>query len=125
MLSFSSLAILPLLISTPAELGGTVVARATGQPFPSPVPIVLNLYSGSERVASAQPDLFGRYSLGSPPGDYWLQIQVGGEEQSVERVFLRPGSWKRDFEVGSPGVPAPAWANQQAASRAKTSSDSS
>jgi hypothetical protein len=106
MLSFASLALLPLLLGEPAwpnssmqtaELGGTVIDGITKRPFPSPVPVVLKLYADGECVASAQVDPLGRYSLVSPPGDYWLQLLVGDREQHLEHVLLHGGSWQRDF----------------------------
>jgi hypothetical protein len=121
MLPFSPLAILPLLISTPewpsssfqnSELGGTVV----GHTIASPVPITLNLYAGTELVASTQADLFGRYTLSSPPGDYWLQLNIGGHEARVERVLMRAGSWNHDFDVGlAPPDQPPAMARSELA----------
>jgi hypothetical protein len=88
------LAVLPLLAGGPtdvAELGGVVAA--------SRQPVELNLYSGSERVATAHADAFGRYVLRSPPGDYWLQVRAGGQETAVERVAIPPGTWRRDLAV--------------------------
>jgi hypothetical protein len=128
MLPFSILAILPPLIGTPewplypsqaAELGGTVVARTTGEPFPSPVPITLNLYSGRDLVATAQADLFGRYALVSPPGDYWLQVNVGGNEESIERILLRAGSWQRDFRLPTLPLTFVAWAADETSRHAE------
>lgn len=113
MLSLSTLAILPLLIGRSewplfspqnAELGGTVAVGATAEPFPSPVPVVVNLYSGRDLVGSAQADLSGRYALVSPPGDYWLQVQIGGAERSIERIRLKAGSWRRDFRLPPPSL---------------------
>lgn len=110
MLPFTTLGLVAFLLSGPehqsfaapaAELGGRAVAPHVALPLPSPVPITINLYDGPLRVASAQADLFGRYRIAAPPGDYWLQVNLGAEEAKVERVLLRAGSWSWDLDVSS------------------------
>jgi hypothetical protein len=94
-----------------AEVGGTVTGSGTQQ-LPSPVPITVNLYDGPMRVASVPADLFGRYKVSAPPGDYWLQLVVGNEEARVERVHLKPGSWQHDFDVQLLPPASPAFAER-------------
>jgi len=87
-----------------AELGGTIVAEHVARPLPSPVPVTARLYDGALPVATATAGLDGSYALSAPPGNYWLQITVGGVEVHAERVSLRGGSWRKDLEL-DPGLP--------------------
>lgn len=75
------------------ELGGTIVEARSGEPFPSPVPVEIRLYSDSACVSTTMADATGHYALSVSPGSYWLVAAVGGQEAAVEHVTLRPGSW--------------------------------
>jgi hypothetical protein len=90
----------PVPFAAPAELGGEVVI--SGDALPSVVPVTVRLYDGALPVATAQADLFGRFALQAPPGDYWLQVKLGEVEAHVEQVQLKEGSWTRQLDVPPP-----------------------
>ena len=111
MFSISTLGLMASLLGGPAEwadsaeLGGSVVAEQAPKPLPAVVPITVRLYEGALPVATTQADLFGRYRVNAPPGEYWLQVMVGGTEAHVERVRLKEGSFTRDVPVEVPWQP--------------------
>ncbi len=90
----------PVSFTAPAELGGEVVV--SGDTLPSVVPVTVRLYDGALPVATAQADLFGRFALQAPPGEYWLQVKLGEVEAHVQKVRLDEGSWSRRFDVPLP-----------------------
>src|SRR5690242_6806852 len=89
----------PPFAPVPAELGGTAKVVNLPAPRPSPVSVQVNLFDWPRLVTTATADLSGRYTLAAPPGDYWLQLVVGGQEVRVERVSIAPGSWPRDWNT--------------------------
>lgn len=82
-----------------AELGGTIVEQPSNRPFPAPVLVDVRLYDERACVATGAAGVDGRYQLEAAPGDYWLQVIVGGEEALTVPVKLAPGSWTVDLEV--------------------------
>ena len=73
---------------------GYVRDARTGAPFPSPIPVTVELRDADESVDVAVAAVDGAYALRARPGALALHARAGATELTAEEIAVR-GGWNR------------------------------